>query len=298
MSGSYISKIPVLVVALVIGIVLVTSAVVPLASDYSEAKTFKNEGFYKMDMTGDGNLTFRWDYDTPTKFTINGEEVEYTNSSTMDQSVVAAPGFFVRLRPGNEYCYYNGTGGNIVADGTGEYISITISEGSGSITDGTTTKTFTEAGNIYFLFTTGDWVMKQPTDTAYLNGDSTIFSRGGSTVSGHWAPFTINATIDDGATVTTIDTMTIDTDSISVNADEVGGYINLYKFTSITFDATYTGETTPAQLTYNYVIVPAEVTADPDNPAAYKNLVKIVPLMAFIMLVVAAAGMVYFKNKD
>ena len=298
MSGTYLSKIPVLVVALVIGIVLVTSAVVPLASDYSDAKIFKNEGYYDMryiDTTADVDLS--WDAQDPHKVIVNDETIELpTIPASRRTTIVAGDSFIIRYY--DDKLQWTTTGGSsyITEDAT-----FTASGGNCNMSWGTSSvdKTYT---SLYIPSSNGPLVMKKYDESVYMNGDSEFVAIGTSDIGSANVGIKIVGSIEDGAEISTwkASSGAVWTFSnITITNTPVDGYKDLYKLSTITADATDNSEpANTGSITYSYYMVPLEVTADPDNPVAYKNLVKVVPLMAFIMLVVAAAGMVYFKNRD
>lgn len=306
MSGTYISKIPVLVVALVIGIVLVTSAVVPLASDYSEAKTFTNEGYFRMtELTEDTDVTISWDGSKPTTFNINGVDVVVNAPINKTYSIVGSDAMIIR------YVTAGGDNNRIQAYSSAGFIqsstpptgimTITISGFTITVDNGTTTKTMT-ATQGYYIDPNGTSIMKDADKPAYVLKDTSIMILAGITnISGSGdTGVYAEGTIEDGLNFTYVPTSaatpTVTFGDVTFNYSEVAGYIDLVSLNNCTFDITNGSNTGNAN--YSYFIVPYEVSADPDNPVAYKNLVKVVPLMAFIMLVVAAAGMVYLKNKD
>ena len=307
MSGTYISKIPVLVVALVIGIVLVTSAVVPLASDYSEAKTFKNDGLYYMSVYDNTkSIELYWDHTKPAEINLDDDVVTLSPGSTFPYTIMCTEDFIVRFT----FTSSSNASIQIWAEswGSSQYqasiynnqdMTITVEAGTITCDNGSgTTKTYSYTTDLYMISTSGDHVMKAATEKAYVKSDSTTIVASGRSSVGGSINFWITGTIDDGFTIgnTYGDNISPSFSDITYTDNEVAGYIDLYQFEKLMFTATTSG--TDYDVTYSQVIVPAEVSADPDNPVAYKNLVKVVPLMAFIMLVVAAAGMVYFKNKD
>ena len=307
MSGNYISKIPVLVVALVIGIVLVTSAVVPLASNYSDAKTFKNEGVFNYGIFKPTD-TYTFTYAASTgELTINGESVTVPGVDLThfnSYSVLASDDWLFRYGANNSGYYLQvvgkDSGGNTLLSG-GVTCTATIDEGVLKVqltgSDNTVTNKTLGFTEFYSIVPDEDVaVMKISNQAVYIKGDSPLYGSGLTTVSAWNNAFHFEGTYDDGITISSPNLSAATFDNITWNIEPVDGYIDLYKLTSIEFDITNNDTTVHA--TYSYFGVPSEVTADPDNPAAYKNLVKVVPLMAFIMLVVAAAGMVYFKNKD
>lgn len=306
MSGTYLSKIPVLVVALVIGIVLVTSAVVPLASDYSEAKTFTNKGYYNIsydEVDSDVTTTVTWDHTAPTKITVNDTVIDLpTTTNPTYYTVLCGDDWVLRYSttsPNN--IVFWATNGTYIRASVPEANDMTVICSAGSVT-ATTTSDETKSGtytSIYVISKEGDYVMKNAGESVYLKGDSNIVAMGTSNVgTNNNQGVRFEGNIDDGITGSFWYSTGGDgvISNVEYDDESVSGYVDLYTLSELTATATV-GETT-ADLSYTYFIVPAKVTADPDNPAAYKNLVKVVPLMAFIMLVVAAASMVYLKNKD
>lgn len=305
MSGTYISKIPVLVVALVIGIVLVTSAVVPLASDYSDAKTFTNEGFNRytsIDSSSEDTITIVWDHTKPHVITVNNTDVALSNMPNYT-SLIFGQVFTFRCINIDVYSSIQLIGHNTASFlevKSTETNDLTIIANGGTLTAtvGETTKTETY-DTLYYPADNGSYIMKKPDVAAYLKPDSNVIVANGITTIGSVGMgvyFTGN--IEDGYSFSFFNRYadSASVDNVESVYSEQDNYVDLVRLDKITFDLTNGTDTNEA--TYSYFLVPYEVTADPDNPVAYKNLVKVVPLMAFIMLVVAAAGMVYFKNKD
>lgn len=310
MSGTYLSKIPVLVVALVIGIVLVTSAVVPLASDYSDVKTFKNEGYFSMNKYDDSadSVTITWDHTAPRA--INVGDDTYTLNTPVNQwiDLVVGDDWYIRYAYGGSVSFmgFDGSGfaNQIMASvSNNSDMTAVLSEGTVTVTVTTTgasdlvkSTSYTE----YYMISgnTGDYVMKKSDTSAYMTGSTLIYAIGATgDIFGGSVIYKLNGTITDGITITPIKVGDgITASNATLTTEEVAGYLDFYKLSTISFNVTK--EDQSSTITYSYYIVPSEVNADNDNPAAYKNLIKVVPLMAFIMLVVAAAGMVYLKNKD
>ena len=309
---------PILIVALVIGIIMATTAILPLASDYSEAKTFKNEGYYTMDpITDDTNRVITWEKATPNKITIDGVDFDMSFSeNNKSYTLIGSDSVVVRYEKETNLTgvqmFSNITGSTYTsfhtntATDAGDKITITVNSSTVTVlTNGTSP--FNKTANIgndgYVI--NGDnngaysFVMKKADIPAHVLGDSEIKFIGVSVAAG---PTGIalygTGTFDDGITLTTIykaDSVTSVTYSDPVPTyTEVTSYKDLYTLDKYNFTITY--DTSTFDATYSYFIVPSEVTAEPDNPDTYKNLIKIVPLMAFIMLVVAAAAMINSKR--
>lgn len=282
-------------VALTIAVIITVSAVVPVFMETTKTTdTFTNTGFFRMDKVTDGNFTFSWSYDDPTIINVNDETIEYTNNNGVEISVVCSNTFYLRIRDNNASFIYNGPGGNLVADSTGETLSLTIIENSGTVTNGTSTFTFTNVGDIYHISNTGNYAMKNANEPAYMNGDSQIFIRGVSKIGTHYVSIVVSGSIDDGPTISASD---ITTANVSMNYTTDNTHIDLYKFSSVTFDATYTGDETATHLTYNYVVVPYEVTSErsihPDGPTS--TIINIIPLI--IVAGILLLAIVYFIRR-
>ena len=307
MSGTNLAKLPVMIVALVIGLILTFSAVMPLVSDYSDTKTFTNEGlFYLNEIDTDTESVIVWDHTKPTEITVDDVKIDLPQSTTYPLTLICSDTWGLRYlidNNGNTVTLFDNTASTkFTVSATGDDdMTITISSGTATFTDGgsnTVAESFTTG---YAISKTGDYVMKVASDKVYLNGDSVIYSTGRtgglSGLTSNTASLHIEGNIDDGVIASSLFPTTYTTSNLQMTYSEVSGYVDLYLFEKVTFTVTDAAEHN-ATATYSQVIVPAEVSADPDNPAAYKSLVSVLPLFALILLVAAAASLVYFKNKD
>ena len=286
---------PILIVSLVIGIIMVTAVILPLSSEYAEAKTFTNQGRFYMDTSISDDVTITMNYDIENNvrsWYIDGILLSYEENDDVIRPTVVGTDNFVFRTDGRSRGLNSATGGT----------DYTVTVTSSSVVTGNKT------GNAPLMVASTsetDNVMRySSTSDAYLLGSSEIIACG-------WTSLKISdenttdgvisftGSIDDGVEITIYNgTYTFTASNVQINATEVNGYVDLYKFTSVTFDAVYNdGEAdwvTPC--TYSVIVIPSEVVADPDNPAAYKSLVMVIPLMAFVVLVVAAAAMIYYKK--
>lgn len=307
MSGINLGKTPALIVALVIGIIMTTTAILPLASDYSEAKTFTNDGFYYMSSIDSGStdtITIFWDHTKPTEITVNGSVIDLSGVNVESCSLVFSENWVIRYlqQSGNKAIqYYGPTGGDYVGASLSAStdLTITLNAGTATVTNTadtpvTKTQTYTKA---YYVAPAGSWVMKKPTEQAYLNSNSSIMIANGLTQLGSVAyGIYFIGNVVDGLNFNTFayySAPTISDDNIVYTT--ASNYEDLVILDKVTFTLTNSSEESTTA-TYSYFLVPHEVTAEPDNPETYKALMKIVPLMAFIMLVVAAAAMIINKR--
>ena len=143
--------------------------------------------------------------------------------------------------------------------------------------------------------------MKKSTVDAYVLDDSSVivlcgFSEGGGVSAGVYADGTLEDGLDFVLFRPSADSETAVFSNESITSEKVNGYVGLSLLKKVNFSVTVTAGTISPE--YTYFIVPYEVTTATDNPDVYKNLVSILPLFALILLVAAAASLVYFKNKD
>lgn len=311
MSGTTFSKLPVMIVALVIGLILTFTAVMPLVSDYSEAKTFKNEGYFFMEKVDSGTaMNVVWDYTKPTTLTVNDVDValpDKDHMSTIPFTIFCSESWY--LRYGYDTTYYVGifqNASNTSYTGTvADTRSITISVSDAGVTtvnNGTEHTWSNATGDFFVISESGDYVMKKMDKDAYVHGDSPIFGYGRTYARSYNYTSELTGTVNDGITgsyypETTITSAGWTFSDVTLNSVKDENYQDLYKISTMTYEITGEG-IQPYTATFSQYIIPAEVTADPDNPAVYKNLVSVLPLFALILLVAGAASLVYFKNKD
>lgn len=292
---------PILIVSLVIGIIMVTAVILPLSSEYAEAKTFTNDGLWRMKEIAKDDV---WTYDDST------HEWSYNSVSQGEYNIAnnAILGEKWCSRSNGQLRGYD-IGGNattITASADETTISIT---GTGK--QGSTSQDLPGYG----IYSEGEYIMTKSDVPVYMNGDSKIFATGQTTIDSIRILIHIEASINDGVQIAAYDLYNstsnpypntisdvVFTDA-AINYESVNGYDDLYKVSSVTANISFTNTTTDEQtatktgaITYNSYVVPYQVTADTDNPAAYKSLVMVIPLMAFVVLVVAAAAMIYYKK--
>lgn len=308
MSGNTMKKIPIMIVTLVIGFIMVTTAVIPLAADYSDAKTFTNEGYFNMKKYGtDVDSVITWDHTAPRKVTVNDTIYDLNTPVNTWVDIVVGDDWFIRYAYGGSVSFmgFNGAGftNQILASvGNGSDMSATLSAGTITVTVVSTgadpvvkSTTYTE----YYAISgdKGEYVMKDSSIPAYMDGDSEIYAIGSTDVFSGSAIYKLTGTINDGVTVTPLKVAEgVTNGDATTNTEELQKFTDSYRLTSITFNAMKESES--ATITYTYFIVPYEVSLENDNPPAYKGLVSVIPLMALVVLVAAAAGMLYLKGKE
>lgn len=298
-----------IVLTLVVGIILAGSVLMPvLNSATATEKTFDNRDgalfqVEKFDETTEYSL--EWVYTDPTHATVNNETVTLSAATV----ICATDTFLIRYGQDPSSGYYLQPVGSL----RGAYGSetnkttLTISVSGGSLTatiadEGATptTKTISVTEG-YGIVANGSYVMKASNQTAYMLADSPIVAMGLTTLDGVWSnTFQITGNVE-GVEVTQIipHPATYTISNVEVNAESSASYIDLYELQSITFDATLISDTTKVHAcTYNYFIVPAEVTAELSEhlTPGLIALMGAIPVLVIVALLVVAVGVVARRN--
>lgn len=299
-----------IILTLVVGIILAGSVLMPvLNSATATEKTFDNRDgalfqVEKFDETTE--YSFEWVYTDPTHATVNNETVTLSAATV----ICATDTFLIRYGQDRTDGYYlQSVGGSLNGANGSETnkTTFTISVSGGSLTatianEGATptTKTISVTEG-YGIVANGSYVMKASNQTAYMLADSPIVAMGLTSLDGVWRNmFQITGNVE-GVEVTQISptpaTYTIS--NVEVNAESSASYIDLYELQSITFDATLISDTTKVHAcTYNYFIVPAEVTAELSEHLTPGQiaLMGAIPVLVIVALLVVAVGVVARRN--
>lgn len=299
-----IKTISVAFVAIMVGAVAF-GAMLPIFQDVTATEdTYTNDGYYRMSKitSTDDDVTIKWDYTKPYIFVVNGVDCELPFGSTtgaiFPYTIMCSDTWGIRATIYNsgvtlDMVLFGNASGLIWYSSTTDGYNVTFTFSSGTFTAGrdggsSTTQSYTTA---YYLDKNGPLTMKKGTVSAYLNDDSPIFSTGRTStiVSGVNMNINVQATIDDGATVSMIypDTGYTVTNE-SVNATPVNGHINLYSFDNVTFDIS--GEGGSGTATYGQVIVPYQVTAERtvQGSDGFNTIVNLIPLVIGMGLLLIA----------
>lgn len=299
-------NIPILIVTLVIGIVMVVTAVIPLAADYSEAKTFKNEGYYYMDEVGpNDNISVFFDHNDPRNVIVNGIKILMPDKVV---TIIGSTDFMIRYyyntpTIGQIHAYFAGNIGVYADSNLNQDMAVEISGQTITVTssgENATTRSFTSSDTIYCISPDiGEYVMKKYDAPVYMGNQDLILIDGRTVVTSSTSvSLAAKGNIENGMGPVNIYFYNAETTAgdITLHYDTVSGYVDLYKLDNMTFSLTQGN--TVIEANYSAFIVSAEVTADPDNPDTFKNMIRIVPLMAFVGLIAVAATMIYLKGKE
>lgn len=288
-------------------IVVMAGALMPILDDATAINdTFTNEGVYFVEVNPTDTYTIEYDK-------ANNSGIIVINNTNMNvpfsegYTILAIDDAILRLQSGDNTIQYKGDGQYITGI---TKLNITVS--SGSITG-----TYTGSGGVEtswpntsytkaFVISPDnqDNIMKAYTSTAYMNGDSEFIGFGQSILNGTILVLcSISGTIEDGATVTVLDShggelADATVSNIVVHYAEVDGYIDLYTMTEITFDVTYQG--TVNSRSYSAIVVPSEVTAEKSVhfTDSENAILGAVPIFLIVALLVAIVAMVIRSRMD
>ena len=299
------------VVAMVVATVLVVTCAVPIISDsVATEDTYKNEGYFRMaKYTSSDTFVASWDYENPNQITINGVvEKLPTSMNVLGVSIILGDNYYLRYVPRDSAVtlYYDGVGNMTASPETST--GMTIELGSEYITfqltgSASTTRQVATLTDFYAVNSTGPYVMKDAEKPAYLNGDSSIYGCGRTSLTNNIVGTLVTGTIDDGVTVDIWRGVEGTTASnIEVHSTEVSSHIDLYSFESVTFNADYTYEDTDysPDLTYSYVVVPYQITAERsvhvDGPTG--DILAVIPILMVLGIVIGAVALFLTTRRD
>lgn len=300
-----------LAVGLTVGVIMLSGFLWPIVSDATATETtYKNDGFFRMsEITSESETTtMTWDYTAPYVFNINGESLTIPNGTTggnpvYPYTIFATDGWGLRVAVSAN----NRVDLNLYASGENTsliWYASTVDSDSVTITLDAGVATFAKSGSTvtrdytsaFIPDNKGDYVLKKPTDAAYLNGDSKIYSTGRSSLAFGSNTFALNlnlnGSIDDEVDTTIIAPIGFTVSNIVVDYEEVEGHIDLYRFDKVTFDITQDSTSITTGAVYSQVIIPYEVTAEKSEhlDTTQIALVAAIGTLGAIVLIAVAAG--------
>lgn len=304
MEGMNTKSIIMSVVAIAVAVLVVVTCAIPIFTSATETeRTFTNEGSFDLTYSQEDDVTFFWDHTSPTTVTINDTVVNLPELVNGEQrTVLCGDSWLIRAGYGNSLGgyfiqWYPASGNNILASElNGLDFTAVCNGGTITVTDTqatpvTATSTYTY---IYCISDEGNYVMKNPGESVYMNGDSEFYAMGLTNIGTYSSTgIKITGTIDDGAdwSIFRGNPALFTFSNEEINYSEVAGYEDLYKLDSMT--ATVTVDEVDADATYSYFIVPAEVTAELTvHPTDIQiTLISIIPILMVLGIIVAAVGM-------
>ena len=292
-----------LTVGIVVGLVVFSAILMPVVNNATTTEhTFTNEGYFKVQEYSGDNIEYSasWDHTEPAQFTVNDEAIPITYTDNVNTSIVLDGNFFLRYFPNTGVTLYYGSQAIVEANVTNGFdMTLSYSEGTLTITNGTATREIT-VDTFYSIANDGPFVMKKGNVKAYMTEDSIIYGSGRTNVGTDVVGTLVSGTVDDvDVTIWRGEATPRD---IVINATEVSGYIDLYSFDSVEFwvdDTKEDNPTTTAKITYSYVVVPAEVTAELSShlDANEIQMIKVIPILIIAGLILGIVGVVLSRRE-
>lgn len=309
------------IIGLVIAVVIVGMVLVPFVTEATTTeKTFNNNGYYPLIKIDENTeATIVWDSSNPAAFTIDGTLIDFPTLGRL--TILGSDSICMRYNTASNthqvqvFGSYSGTQGYIAAaEASGHVMTLEISQGIVSVTVEDSlgavqgTKTFDLGNDAYILApndTEADYVavMKITTEKAYLLGDSEIiicgmsiannqsgaigvFGKGNMTDGMDFSTFYVGSSYSGDVTFT----------DVVAYSESVTGYVDLYTLEKYTATINYNDTSTEA--TYNYFIVPVEVTAElSQHPSNIEiTLYQMIPILVVLGLIVAIVGMLAYNK--
>lgn len=300
-----------MIVSLMVAVIIALAVLVPVIQDTSASEdTLKNTGIFNAkSLTETSETTLMFDHTNPNILTVDGVDIDMSNtvSPYSQVTVIFTNDWFARYILGNQAIavYKCGTNSaNAIGGGSvssGNDLSISISNGSATITFGETTLTYDVSGDGAIISPTeADYVIKKASDTAYVNSDSIVYGAGRTDRALGQSSTSFNAilkaSIDDGVTPIAYSPQYNFSETQSVNYSEVESHVDLYSLTGFTFNLTAQDVEYP--INYNQIFVPTEVTAERTVHVTpiEASLLGIIPLLVVIGIVIGAVWFIRQRN--
>lgn len=289
-----LNKLTVWIVGLVIGAVLFSGLLYPVISSAAAAEeTLTNEGYYDMSKYGpDDSITLTWNYSNPTVFNVNGEAIEFNNTTGVDVSIMLGELFVVRANATGVACQFYGSGTYVAANSTNPELNVIYEGGQITATNGITTKQIAGVEKIYCIDDVGNYVMKKSNKIAYLKETDEYFGTGMTYFGSQVLLARVYGTVNNPTVVGPGYTIT----NTVVNYAEDSTHKDTVELSNITFDATNSAELTK-EVVYSYLVVPKEITVEKtihvDGTQA--SLLMVIPLMVLVGIIVYAASLMRSK---
>lgn len=279
-----------MIVALVIGILLTTTAIIPLVNDYtSDNTTVYNQTVGTLSkLTGDEEIEVDFTYSGKI-ITIDGTVVAQGNNK-----LICMTDKFVLYSADSTNILWNDIDNNNIGP-TGD-ITITIDGNNINVTDSATPTPESRDYEVSWCFVPslgGDYAMYANGNSAgsvYLNSVDQIYGSNWASTTSTWFSFKgLEVTYGDEQLTAELPLTPVSGVSDVYTASIGGGSSAEYTFTVDNSGTDYTVHP-------RFYAIPASVSGVNDDAKSNVALVAVIPMMAFIMLIVAAAAMIYGKK--
>lgn len=305
----------ILVSVLVCGVII--AGMLPVFGDVTAKEdTLTNDGYVRMAyITSDDETTYniQWVRSNPNVIKVNDDTVKmHPVAGTYTFTVIADTNFIVRASVNNgnvvNMQYYGPTGGVLSA---GDSCTAVLSSGTLTYTTHNETTRTGSYSSAYIPSSNGAYVMKYADKSAYIQPDSLLYGYGITRTSNpvdSGSPgygLIVSGNMDDGITVSKWrGSDNIVFSDITINATESKNYVDTYEFSSITFNGTVTTTveeetvTGDNEITYSYILVPYEITAERtvQMDGSTATVIDLIPLIAVIGLVLGVIAYILYKR--
>lgn len=310
------SKLTQAIIGIIVAVMVLGIVLVPVLSQATETeKTFENTGYYYMDKIASNDAdayTIKWDATDAGTLIVNGKDIHVGDWGTtygMTLTIFATETDIFRVGPApgvQTLSWIQLRGSTINYAQASSSFDATIQEGNISVQldaePTPRTLTYTEA---YMISADkSDYVMKKMNESVYMLPDSPIFSMGYSVISNGSGNdnvvLSVSGTIE-GVEVDVIRSSGVNPITFSdfnISTTPVSNYVDLVKFDKITFVATDNGADT--DMTYSYVVVPAEITAElTEHPTPMMiTLINIIPVFVVLAIILGVCGLFYYRKNE
>lgn len=290
------------IIGAAVAIIMIGSVLAPIISDVAaDSKTFKNEGYFLMDVVNsDEEFTATFDKANPKEIIINGESINIDFDYSSARSLMAGDNWCLRasLYQGQMLIQFFSGSSNVSAGVDADSMTVVNNGGTLTATNSNSDTRSVEFESFYTISNNGDYVMKYSDKSAYMLNESVFVGVGLTSGSSAVGIVGLNVTGDmSDVTITPWRGTDLTFSNIVVDKESINGFVGLNKFDEVSFTVT-DGESESLDITYSYVIVPLYVTADvadpiPDSQSAL--YFAMIPLMVVAILVMIVC---VFRSKD
>ena len=292
------------VVGLAVCVIVAATVLMPILSDATKTTdTFKNEGYFIVEeFTGDNiEYSAKWDHTKPNQITVNDNDISLQNVGNTQVSLILDGNFFLRYFPATSAVslYYGSQA--IVSANVNDGTDMIVSYSDGNITFENTASTpatrVIPVETFYSISITGEYTMKKADKSAYMNSDSLVYGCGRSGSGDTIVGSLVYGTLDDVSVNIWRGDYTAE--DITVNKTAVADHLDLYMFNSVSFTAVPTDEGSNQTITYSYVVVPAEVTAERSQhlDSGSIAIINAIPIIIIVAMITMAVGFFLIRRE-
>lgn len=299
-----------LLMALVVGIILAGSLLVPVTNDYSEAKkTIENEGMPYTEAGGDHTIVV-----DSNGITYDGDAVDRSlfPGNFQNYTLVYGTESFVRYGSPNVLTVSDSEGIKTFNITTGTVVTITLSGTSVTVTTSAAATTFIADDVLYHISPSGgDYVLAL---NPYVSEGDTVYAAGDTFFTGSdgrpgpvrlWIIWTGDnedvTVVANGFNGSSYSSVTVADPTVTIENPKT----NLYRYESVVFDWTATATVEDVETTYDltstytYFLAPKEVTYDnPNYVENGTNLISVIPILVIVAILMIAVRAIAYRRAD